>query len=534
MTYPLVVKFDHAGRLDNNDGRFSVWNVAWVAHALTTDPLHVYDANSFYPHTRTLTYSEPNLGAGVFAVPAWLATKNPYAAHNSAVLLAFMFSGIGAYYLCRHLTGSRAAAAVGAILYAYCPFVFARTAHIQLMMIGGLPFCLLAFHRLMDTPTVGRSLALGALLWIQAMFCGYYGIFAGLLVGLGAIVFAVPSGRWRRPGYWGLVGLAALTSVVLVAPFFAPYLDMQRDTGFARTLEGARTYSANWQAWLASAAWAHRWWLPGITGFSEVLFPGIVTLVLGAIGFWVALARPKADAGPSAPALDRPARTAAWFYAVTALLTFWVTFGPAAGVYTLLYRTIPVFSFLRAPARTGIVVTLCLVVMASLAVARWLEGRRRAAWWAAGLALIALADVTQAPLFTRDARPVSAAYQELARLPRAPVVVFPFWARPIDFHGHAEYLLASTAHWQPLINGYGDHIPQDFRDNAPIIRQFPSRESWALLERLGARYVAIHLYLYPGQGRDEVIASLQPWSDYLRPLSQVDDVWLYEIVGFPR
>ena len=42
-------------------------------------------------------------------------------------------------------------------------------------------------------------------------------------------------------------------------------------------------------------------------------------------------------------------RETALFYGSIAILTFWATLGPRAGLYTVLYYTIPVFSFLRAP-----------------------------------------------------------------------------------------------------------------------------------------------------------------------------------------
>ena len=56
------------------------------------------------------------------------------------MLLAFVLSATGMYYLVRHLTGDRRAAAISAIGFAFCPFVFAHTAHIQLLMTAGLPF----------------------------------------------------------------------------------------------------------------------------------------------------------------------------------------------------------------------------------------------------------------------------------------------------------------------------------------------------------------------------------------------------------
>ena len=107
LTYPMAFKLGHVGRVDNGDGQYSIWNVTWVARTLVADPRHVFDANIFYPHTGTLAYSEANLGAGALAIPVYWATRNPYAAHNFVVLLAFLLSGTGTYYLVRHLTADR-------------------------------------------------------------------------------------------------------------------------------------------------------------------------------------------------------------------------------------------------------------------------------------------------------------------------------------------------------------------------------------------------------------------------------------------
>src|SRR5262249_11403457 len=79
-TWPLAL---HPGSVgyeitSNFDAQFSVWNVAWVARTLVTDPLHVFNANIFYPHHWTLAYSEANLAAGAFAAPVYWLTKSPY------------------------------------------------------------------------------------------------------------------------------------------------------------------------------------------------------------------------------------------------------------------------------------------------------------------------------------------------------------------------------------------------------------------------------------------------------------------------
>src|SRR5712671_393717 len=101
FTYPIAFKLGHVGRVDNGDGQLSIWNVAWVARTLVVDPLHVFDANIFYPHRGTLAYSENNLGAGAMAVPVYWVTRNPYAAHNFSMLLALVLTVTGTYYLVR-------------------------------------------------------------------------------------------------------------------------------------------------------------------------------------------------------------------------------------------------------------------------------------------------------------------------------------------------------------------------------------------------------------------------------------------------
>ena len=53
-------------------------------------------------------------------------------------------------------------------------------------------------------------------------------------------------------------------------------------------------------------------------------------------------------------------------------------------------------------------------------------------------------------------------------------------------------MLNSTAHWQPLVNGYSDHIPADFRESAPVLGTFPSDHAFDDLRARRVRYIAIH------------------------------------------
>jgi hypothetical protein len=532
-TYPVAFGLSNLGRVNTDDGRWSIWVVSWVAHALTSDPEHLFHANIFHPHRNALAFSEANLGAGVLGIPAWTLTGNPYTTHNVAFLASFVLAFAGAYYLCRYLTGHPGAATVGAILFAFCPFIFARTAHIQLLFIGTLPICLLAFQRLVDRPTVARSVTLGLVLWATALTCAYYGIFAALMIAMGTAIFAISRRAWRSPDYWIAVLLAAFTSVGLTVPFFVPYLEVQNEMGFARTLDDARAYSANLQAWGASAAWAHRWWLPGLSGYNEVLFPGVLTTLLGVSGAAFALRRRPASAAP--PPADRLTRDVALFYLLIGVFAFWSSFGPDAGLYRAFYAGIPVFSFLRAPGRMGIMVTLALVVFATALIARLLPPGRYGERVAAVLALVAFCELATLPLAGfRRAEPFSPVYAKLASLPRGVVAEFPYWYERSDFPRHAAYMLNSTVHWKPLVNGYSDHIPADFRRTVLPLSSFPSRESFGILARADTRYVVFHLDMYNTRLRERLFERLKTYAPYLRPLAQEGPVWLYEIVDWPN
>jgi hypothetical protein len=501
-----------------------VWSVTWVARTLVADPRGLYDTNIFYPHKNTLAYSEPNLVTGVLAMPAyWASGGNPYLAHNSVLFLSFVLAFLGTYALVRHLTGSVMAGRVAGVSFAFCPYIFSHIPHIQLMMSAGLPFSLLAMHRLVDRPSAGKAVTLGVVVALQALACGYYGVFAALLVVPGIVFYGVRRGQWRRWQYWTSAAAAGLLAVALVLPFFLPYIELHQGAGAARTVDDARQWSANWASYLAAAAWAHRWLVPYLPRWGEVLFPGTIAVVFGGLG---AVLTWKGRAWPAG-------RDHFWFYGGIVVSMTWASLGPDAGLYYLLHQWIPVFAWLRAPSRLGVLVVLALSVLAGFAVS-WLLGRvKKPAVVGAVLLTLTATDLAVAPLFMVDAPVLPSAYEALKQLPAGPIAEFPFWHRRGDFHRHAEYMLFSTFHWRPLVNGYSDYFPPDFRQIVTPLSNFPDSESLSILTSYGVDYVIFHIDLYSLPARAELEKRLKTFERHLRPVHTVDPAWLYEIVGRP-
>lgn len=533
LTWPLASNPGGLGRTlsTDGDGQLSIWNVAWVARTLVVDPLRVYDTNIFFPHRRTLAYSEANLLTGAIGIPVYWLSRNPWLTLNAVMLFGFASAYAATYFLLRHLTGDRRAAAAAAILYPFCPYVFSHLSHIQLLMTGGIPLSLLMLHRVADRASIRRGAALGAAIAAQALTCAYYGIFAGLSVGFAALMLAATRRLWRSRSYWSAVAIGAVTSMAIVTPFFIPYLQVQEEAGFgARGIEDAARWAARPHSYLVSSANAHRWLLDAVRRFGpweEVLFPGICAVVLGLAGA-VVLWR-KTRGSPRA----RVDGETALLYGSLGVLAFWASFGPHAGLYRVLYY-LPTFSFLRAPARLGLIVVLCLTVFAAFAIRALLAAvPPRARTIAAAIAMTAVvADLAIVPLVWYRAPIVPSPYMLLAMSPRGVLAEFPFYGERVAFPLHTQYMLFSTAHWMPMVNGYSDVIPSDFRQAAPVLDSFPSDDAFAVMARRRVRYVAIHWDMFAGR-QDEIRARLERYRSNLRMLASDERMTLYEVVRYP-
>jgi hypothetical protein len=367
---------------------------------------------------------------------------------------------------------------------------------------------------------------------VQGLACGYYGIFGGLVAGLGIVWFGVADRRWRQWRFWALASLAAILAMAVIAPFFAPYVAIQ-EAGFSRSLEETRRYSADWRGYLVSPLWIHRPIVDLISAsgsWGEVLFPGFLPIGFAAVAILRALRRRQDDAAPLTS-------STVWFYATLALLAGWASFGPDAGLYTLLHEQLPFFSMLRAPSRFGLLVTMAIAILGGAGLAgleRRLTGRTRRLV-VGGVIALAVAQSSPGGLSVTEIEPLPLAYERLASLPRAPVAEFPFWIAGSERHRHTEYMLWSTYHWQPLINGYSDHIPAEMFADMQRLATFPAVDAWRALRDHQARYVVIHWQMISDTAALRALADAVrgPLQLHLRAIVDRPDVSLFEIVSWP-
>jgi hypothetical protein len=116
--------------------------------------------------------------------------------------------------------------------------------------------------------------------------------------------------------------------------------------------------------------------------------------------------------------------------------------------------------------------------------------------------------------------------------PRGPLAEFPFYGERIAFPLHTQYMLFSTSHWMPLVNGYSDVIPNDFRQAAAVLDSFPSDDAFAVLARRRVRYITVHWDMFAGRD-EEIRARLERYRSNLRVLSSDERMTLFEVVRYP-
>jgi hypothetical protein len=470
-TWPLAAQLDTSiGQ--HGDAFFSVWRLAWVAHQLKADPLHVFDANIFYPERRTLAYSDAMLLPAVALAPFHWAGVQPLVVYNVFLLSAFALNALAAYWLVVRLVGSQIAGVLAGVIFAFSPYRFDHFDHLEMQLSFWIPLAVLAWHRAVERPTPRACLAVAGWTTAQVLSCIYYAVFLLTWFAVLTIVWFV-----RTPLRGLRVGaLMLLVPTVVFALYSIPYLGNRERLGDRPTGQIAG-YSARPRDFV-SAPYPNRLygWSARYSGPERHLFPGVAALILLVLGGW--------------PPLDRRRIVHLTGLCVALVLVF----GSNAYVYNLLYKWVLPYRGLRVPARATVLVLLGTSVLAGYGVRRlatWM--RPRVAGAIAGAAVcVASIEYLSKPLL-RPVDRISPWYGVLRTVPDAVVFEWPVtvpWRLGIMVD--VNYMYRSTIHWRPLLNGYSGFYPASYFRLLMRMRSFPDSRSIQYLQQQGATIVVVH------------------------------------------
>jgi hypothetical protein len=475
MTYPQVLKLDHAVQ-DIGDPLLSTWRLAWIAHQLPRDPLHLFDGNFFYPAPRTLAFSDSMVVPALTVAPlVWLGVHQLHA-YNILLLSGFVFSGVGMFLLVRSLTRHVGAALIAGFVFAFLPYRFMHYAHLELQMAQWMPLCLWSFHRVAERGRLRDGLLTGLFLALQTLSSWYYGIFFATFLAVAGSVILIGAGRERMTRSIRPLAAGAVLAAVLVLPFARPYFEVRRSVG-DRPEREIQFYSAIPRDYLVAhprnvlfGPLTSHW------GSQErELFMGVAVPLVALIGLWPPLSA---------------ARIA---YGLGLAFAFDLSLGFNGISYPLLHTFVLPYRGLRVPARMAIVVGMCLAILAGYGVARLCSRFRSRAASVAVLAIVSLLFLaeyrTALKLEWLWPRPPEV-YQTLGTQPTTVLAELPMMAPDIALEPIFMYF--STFRWHKLVNGYSGFSPPSYAQLLALMRDFPDKASLDELRRRDVQYIIVH------------------------------------------
>ena len=187
---------------------------------------------------------------------------------------------------------------------------------------------------------------------------------------------------------------------------------------------------------------------------------------------------------------------------------FVLSLGTSTQIYAWAYQLIPPMQGMRAAGRFGILVLFAVAALAGVGLADLRRRLSPRAALLAGVVALALAtgEALHAPLQLEPYDGILEIYVQIAEDPDPGAVLELPVFRGGTFYRNARYVLATTAHWKPLVNGYSGRRPEGFDADAALLNRLPARAAIARLGELDVRYVVVHLDLYrdPPRGRELV------------------------------
>jgi hypothetical protein len=501
-TWPMASNPGVLSRNDNGDTQLNEWIMAWVVHQLPRDPLRLFDANIFYPAKDTLAFSEPLIVPAILAAPVFWLGGSPVLAFNLALLLGFALTGLATYALVYSWTTDRPGALAAGSLFAFNTHTLTRIAHIQGIHAYGLPLALLFTDRLILQPRVSTAVGLAISMGLMAYTSGYLVVFATVMIAI-ALIARIAEWRHRPRAVLTAFLIATVVTVVLVVPLAIPYRRVAIEQNMVRSIESVTDYSASLTGYIAAAGrvhfstWSARFFANPVDSF----FPGVVAIILSAFALWHGIR-------------SGTHRSRLLMVVAIGLAGFVLSLGLRTPLYGWLYAVFPPMQGLRAAARFGNLFLLAMAILAGLGLAVLRQTSPRRWLTPAAIAAVVLVNLEalRAPFEYRRFEGISRVYDVLAQ-ETGPVVLAetPFYP-PNAVFANAEYVLNSTRHWRPLMNGYSGYTPESYRRVAWTFWYFPQEHAIKAMRDAGVTHFTVNPHRF-GNDAAKTIELLRQRSD---------------------
>ena len=281
LTWPYVTRLRDAV-VDKGDPYLMAWIMWWDYHATFTNPLHLFDANVFYPLKYSLAFSEHSYGLALPFFPLYFLGLKPLTVQTVALFFGVAVSGYGAFRLGRTLTRSTAVGWVSGIVFAFVPYRFNMMSQVVYVFSPWMPLVFEALVLFARERTRERALWLGVAFFLNGLTTITWFTFTLVPFVLFAAILLTRYRLWREREFWVRAGVALAGAAVALLPFMIPYALASRLYGFKRTIEEIKANSALPTHWLAVENRNKLWNRMGegvFEGYKFKLFPGLLPIL---------------------------------------------------------------------------------------------------------------------------------------------------------------------------------------------------------------------------------------------------------------
>lgn len=526
MTWPTLRQPTRTVPQDIYDPLLQAWQVAWAGHALLTDPLGIWNANTFHPEKLSYAFSDSLLGYAPFG----LLGSGPDAAvlrYNILFVLLHALAFFGGYVLLRQLGTRWSGAAVAGAAFAYAPWRLSQAGHLHVLSTGGIALCLAMLAR-----GHGWSLRHGYRPervkpgwafagWLVAAWQVSLGFGIGLpfvyvllvitvLATLGWLVLLVLRRRRPFPLRMLLTDLGGgLVFAGISLAMAQPYLRVLAEHPYARRTEQELAwYSPPLRGFFTAPAESLLWGGAHDPARDTLQFPAEMTMLPGLVLIGLAVAGLFLSIWTVWQRI-----LLALGVAVTVALGMGTNFFGGEYGYLLLFRHLPGWEGIRTPGRFVIWTTLLLAILAAGAVCGFAARAQEAADAAhvdhrtPARPMLPLRLLMVVPVLLVLGEGLNATPHP--EVPRAPVVMReqsdPILVLPSGQLEDQAVMLWSTDGFPRIVNGGSGFIPARLQELRQAVASFPDPASVAYLRQQNVRTVIIL--------RDQVTGT--PWEHSL-------------------
>lgn len=475
---------------DVGDPMQLAWTMAWVGRAVTHDPLHLFDANSFYPARRSLAMGDHLLPQALLGLPINALSGNAVLALNAVTVFGLVSSAFAGYVLVSRLLRSTNAGLLGGTALAFSTFTQDELLRANVIQLQGWPLALFCLWRFGETRAWRWSLGFAAALLLQGLTGTYYAVYTAFLVPLMFLALALtsPTNEWRAS--WVRLVIPLLCAGAVGWIFLSPYRGL--GTFMLKPIPDGADVAAFILPDAGSALYSG--FLPTAPRGETSHFVGYIALAFAGFGVHSAV-KSRDSAARFLVICGSLFALAGAFIAIGAFPRF---LGQPLGHSPLLslLQWVPALRGMATVERAGVLVQIGIALLAAVGVTHAFRYRRALAW-SLGLVALMTAErwgVPRAGVRIPAGDEVPEVYRWLGapgRESKEPIVELPvFPSRLLRFRGL--YLYFSTYHWRPVPFGRASFYPPVHEYFASLLEDFPSPRSLAALDELGIHDIVIH------------------------------------------